>query len=452
MSTVIRLFQAKAGGVQGPRRSSRSNLAVESLEARWLLYATTGNAWPHPEVVTLSFMPDGTDLGGVASNMNAAFNANPRLVGKWQAQIIKAAQVWAQQTNLNIVVVPDNGAPAGSGDYQQGDPGFGDIRIGGFDFGSTTLGMATLPPPVNNYSIAGDVVLNTGQTWGINFNGAYDLFTVSTHEIGHTLGLAHSSVIQSEMYPIYTNIKPSLNADDVSGIRAIYSGGAARSHDAYNSGGASNGSFATAASLNSVIDTGTLTGLATGLDITTAGQSEYFKVNAPTGTNGTMTITMQSSGLSSLSPKITVYASNQTTILATASGLNQYGTTLTVSISGVTAGTQYYIKAQGADTTAFGTGAYAMTLDFGNNPSPTVPLPDTTTPNGSPLSAGGGMALIAVDTPGQEVFAANPAAFHKKSHAHHASTVHGAHPVSGARPWFVVHRSTAVAIQRRKHA
>ena len=55
-------------------------------------------------------------------------------------------------------------------------------------------------------------------------------------------------------------------------------------------------------------------------------------------------------------------------------------------------GEQFYVKVQGADTTAFSTGNYAMTLNFGNNASPTVPLPNTTVPNGNPLQAGGGQA------------------------------------------------------------
>ena len=43
------------------------------------------------------------------------------------------------------------------------------------------------------------------------------------------------------------------------------------------------------------------------LDIAAAGQSEFFTVNAPAGTTGTMTVTVQSKGLSLLAPKITVY-------------------------------------------------------------------------------------------------------------------------------------------------
>src|SRR6478609_5178584 len=97
---------------------------VESLEERWMPYATSGNVWPHPERITVSFEPDGTNLGGVSSNLFATFNARFGSASAWQDPILKAVQLWAQQSNLNFTVVPDNGADSGSGDYQQGDPGF----------------------------------------------------------------------------------------------------------------------------------------------------------------------------------------------------------------------------------------------------------------------------------------------------------------------------------------
>jgi hypothetical protein len=78
--------------------------------------------------------------------------------------------------------------------------------------------------------------------------------------------------------------------------------------------------------------------------------------------------------------------------VAYVSGSGKYGTTLTLTVSGVTAGQVYYIKVAGADTSPFGDGAYAMALYFGTNPAPVVSLPNTQTPNGSPLKAGGGVA------------------------------------------------------------
>jgi len=112
---------------------------VENLESRVVQYSASGNAWVHPELITISFMPDGTNIAGNSSNMQATFDAKFGSTAAWQNVIKKAAQVWAEQTNINITFVSDNGDAVGSGSYQQGDANFGDIRIGGYDWHSTTI-------------------------------------------------------------------------------------------------------------------------------------------------------------------------------------------------------------------------------------------------------------------------------------------------------------------------
>src|SRR5262245_57906549 len=240
------------------QRTDRARLRLEQLETRVVPYTTSGNAWPHPHLVTLSLVPDGTNLGGVTSNLLSTFDAKWSRT-TWENQILRAAQVWAQQTNLNFAFVSDNGGDLGSGSYQQGDPNMGDIRIGGYNFGTTTLAAAYLPPPVNNYSIAGDIQFNTGVAF--NIGTTYDLFTVASHEIGHALGLLHSTTAAAVMFSSYNTRKTALNTDDINGIRAIYGGVPTDS--------ISNSTFATADNLNSQITTPDLTALVSGLDLTT---------------------------------------------------------------------------------------------------------------------------------------------------------------------------------------
>lgn len=51
----------------------------------------------------------------------------------------------------------------------------------------------------------------------------YNLYRVAAHELGHSLGLSHSTDIGALMYPNYMysgNVQ--LSQDDINGIQAIY--------------------------------------------------------------------------------------------------------------------------------------------------------------------------------------------------------------------------------------
>ncbi|MDB5341530.1 MAG: putative Zn-dependent protease [Planctomycetaceae bacterium] len=380
------LFSGRKGDTRR-LQANASKFSIEQLEARIVLYAASGNAWPNPELITISFEPDGTNLGGVYSNLNSVFNSNPDLAG-WQSEIVRAAQVWAAQTDINFLVVSDSGAGIGSGSYQQGSTTIGDIRIGGFDFQSSTLADALYPAPDNTYSSAGDIAFNTAAGWSIGGVGGYDLFTVAVHEIGHALGLAHSSTSAAEMYGTYTNAKPSLNSDDISGIRNIYSSNNARDNDKYDKP-STNNTWADASNITGPLVRAKKWAIIDDLDITSSSDVDYYKVSIPNYAGSTLTVRVQSAGLSLLAPKATLYNSAGT-VISTATGSSS--STLTLSVSGISNNDWYYIRVEGATGSAFNTGAYGLTLDIGADSTPQLTMPNTQKANGSPIHSGGQVA------------------------------------------------------------
>src|SRR5689334_4578096 len=107
------------------KRNAQRRLTLDALEPRLTLDAS-GVATGLAPYLSLSFTPDGTDVGGAASSMLAKFDAMaPR--AEWQAAILRAFQTWAVHTNGDVGVVADGGQPLGTPGATQRDDRFGDI-------------------------------------------------------------------------------------------------------------------------------------------------------------------------------------------------------------------------------------------------------------------------------------------------------------------------------------
>lgn len=74
----------------------------------------------------------------------------------------------------------------------------------------------TFFPPPNPEPIAGDMHLNRDESWG-----TLDVYSVVLHELGHALGLAHSTDPVAVMYPFYRHFE-SLASTDIAAARLLY--------------------------------------------------------------------------------------------------------------------------------------------------------------------------------------------------------------------------------------
>lgn len=202
-------------------------VAVASLIApltasAYTLASTSPGKWGSPVMgtgatVTWSLMPSGTSCGQEFAGCSITSFADAMPTG-WQSAVNAAFGMWSSVANLNFVQVTDDGAAFNTATTS------GDIRLGlhVFDgaFGILAHGYY---PPINGGSAAGDIHFDVAENWKIGFGGAgFDIVQVLAHELGHALGLDHTSTPGSLMNPFYSEAFLGPQADDIAGMQHIY--------------------------------------------------------------------------------------------------------------------------------------------------------------------------------------------------------------------------------------
>lgn len=184
----------------------------------YVLGPTDPGKWGNPVLgtpasVTWSLMPDGAGCGGECSGTISSL-ASFMPTG-FKAEIERAFNAWEDISGITFSEAVD------SGDSFDTPGAEGDIRLGGHSFDGPSYTLAHgYSPPVNGSSAAGDIHFDTEESWNTGSNT--DIFTVALHEIGHAIGLGHSSDINAVMYPLYDGPIAGLQQDDINGAVHLY--------------------------------------------------------------------------------------------------------------------------------------------------------------------------------------------------------------------------------------
>ncbi|MBX7166423.1 MAG: matrixin family metalloprotease [Pirellulales bacterium] len=355
---------------------SAPRAALEQLESRRVLAAFSVQ-WPEPTELTISFAPDGTLAGDRTSQLfNVLDQYLPRAV--WQETIVRAFQTWVIEANTNLAVTSDGGQPFGTLGFKQGDPRFGDIRIGAVPMAADVIAVANPYDPFVANTWVGDVFLNTNFVLGTSGQDAADeLFEIMLHEAGHVLGVGHSDDPNSPMYEHFqSHSSQTLTLADVAALRAILD---ARKADAQDRARA-NDSLATATDLEFAAEASSFEAALAG-DITRPDDLDVYRLVAPVD-HQPIEIEIQAAGVSSLVPRVTVFDSHGQ-VVETQAARGPLDNDVRLRLDSVAAGEEFYVLVAGARDDVYGIGAYHLAVVAarpGAPPDAGEPIPASSSP------------------------------------------------------------------------
>jgi hypothetical protein len=123
--------------------------------------------------------------------------------------VAQAFSVWGVQANVLFQEADPNADPSA------------DIRLSFGPLPGNDLGLTTGTPGVTSV-----VTFRSDATWSVGAgpeSGKFHFPSIALHEIGHALGLAHSSIVGANMLPSFNqNEARPVNADDVTAISVLY--------------------------------------------------------------------------------------------------------------------------------------------------------------------------------------------------------------------------------------
>jgi Ca2+-binding RTX toxin-like protein len=168
--------------------------------------------------VTWSFVGAGlTNQTGVGFFSGSTVSLSSVFKFDYVSVFTQAFEAWSSVADIDFVQVADGGGNIGVGNSAYIRIGAGHID-GNYNVLARAFYPATAGSP-QNYAYSGDMVFDSGET---SFWTTSSLLAVATHEIGHAIGLGHSSISNALMAPYYNPSITTPMADDIAGARAIY--------------------------------------------------------------------------------------------------------------------------------------------------------------------------------------------------------------------------------------
>ena len=146
-------------------------------------------------------------------------NATADIAGDGEREAIrKSFKTWQDVISIDFIEVDSLSSADFRIAWHEGNHGDGSS----FDGAGNILAHAFFPASCGGVH-AGKCHFDEAETWGIGHQvGVRDVETVALHEIGHLLGLAHSSSPNAVMYASYSGQLRTLSQDDIDGIQSVY--------------------------------------------------------------------------------------------------------------------------------------------------------------------------------------------------------------------------------------